>query len=46
MKSSIVAAFGVLLGLAVPATAADAPKRGGTLNFMIPADSPNKDGAF
>ena len=40
MKSSIVAAFGVLLGLAVPATAADAPKRGGTLNFMIPADSP------
>ncbi|MEI7714161.1 MAG: ABC transporter substrate-binding protein [Rhodospirillales bacterium] len=40
MKHWIVAAFGLLLGLAVPATAADAPKHGGTLNFMIPADSP------
>jgi peptide/nickel transport system substrate-binding protein len=40
MKNSIVAAFGVLLALVQPATSAETPKRGGTLNFMIPADSP------
>jgi peptide/nickel transport system substrate-binding protein len=26
--------------LALPATAADTPRRGGTLTFLIPADSP------
>src|SRR5437867_5381992 len=29
-----------LLALAVPATAAETPKRGGTLNYVIPADAP------
>ena len=29
-----------LLALAVPATAAETPKRGGTLTYMIPADGP------
>src|ERR1043166_8687532 len=32
-------AFGVA-ALALPATAADTPRRGGTLTFMIPADAP------
>jgi peptide/nickel transport system substrate-binding protein len=35
--------FAIALGLAalaLPAAAADTPKRGGTLTFMIPADSP------
>jgi len=30
----------VLLSLGVPATAADTPKRGGILTYMIPADAP------
>src|SRR5262249_28607914 len=37
------ASLGIALGvaaLALPATAADTPKRGGTLTFMIPADAP------
>src|SRR5215207_8829921 len=29
-----------LVAMAGPATAADTPKRGGTLTFMIPADAP------
>jgi len=35
--------LGIALGVAaltLPATAADTPRRGGTLTFMIPADSP------
>ena len=32
--------FGFGLALALPAVAAEAPKRGGTLTYMIPADSP------
>ena len=35
--------LGIALGvaaLALPATAADTPKRGGTLTFLIPADAP------
>src|SRR6516164_2862191 len=37
------ASLGITLGvatLALPATAADTPRRGGTLTFMIPADAP------
>ena len=34
------AAFAIACGLALPANAADAPKYGGTLTYMIPADAP------
>src|SRR5258707_7818446 len=34
------AAVSVLFALAAPASGAEAPKRGGTLTFMIPADAP------
>ena len=45
MRKSVLAAaiFGAALcmtALAVPAGAADTPKRGGTLTYMIPADAP------
>lgn len=40
MNKLIAAALGLLLSLAPPATAAETPKRGGILSFMIPADSP------
>ena len=40
MKKYFAAALGLLLSLALPATAAETPKRGGILSFMIPADSP------
>ena len=40
MKSPITAALGLFLALALPANASETPKRGGTLSFMIPADSP------
>src|SRR5687767_14123320 len=33
-------AAGLTLGLAAPAPAAEAPKRGGVLTYMIPADAP------
>jgi peptide/nickel transport system substrate-binding protein len=40
-KSSLVAAgLGALCLVASPAGAAETPKRGGTLTFMIPADAP------
>src|SRR6266571_576400 len=32
--------FAAALALAMPASAAETPKRGGTLTFMIPADAP------
>ena len=31
---------GVVIATALPAAAADTPKRGGTLTYMIPADAP------
>ncbi len=40
MVRSFVACVAMLLALAVPASAADTPKHGGILTFMIPADSP------
>src|SRR5260370_14072153 len=40
MHSTVVAVSLALLAGIVPASAADAPKRGGTLTYMIPADAP------
>ena len=43
MKKKIAAvpgALGRLAALAAPAAADEAPKRGGTLTYMIPADAP------
>src|SRR5437588_13070437 len=34
------AALTAVLAIAMPASGAEAPKRGGTLTFMIPADAP------
>src|SRR5712692_4541128 len=39
MRSQLVTAA-ALLALAIPASAAETPKSGGTLNFVIPADAP------
>ena len=40
-----LATIPLFLGLAAPATAADTPKRGGTLTYLIPADGgPSLDG--
>src|SRR6476660_511405 len=36
----LAAGIGLAALLAVPATAAETPKRGGTLTYVIPADSP------
>jgi peptide/nickel transport system substrate-binding protein len=40
MQRSIVTAALMLLSLGLPAAAAETPKRGRILNFMIPADAP------
>src|SRR5690348_18010992 len=40
MHRACTAYVGLLLSLALPGAAAEIPKRGGTLTFMIPADSP------
>ncbi len=40
MLKSFAACVVILLALGLPARAADSPKRGGILTFMIPADSP------
>src|SRR5215470_3524377 len=40
MHRSIVVSLAVLALLVSPAAAAETPKRGGTLTFMIPADAP------
>jgi peptide/nickel transport system substrate-binding protein len=39
LLTAAIAAIGAA-GLAVPGWTADAPKRGGTLTYMIPADAP------
>src|SRR5438309_9841552 len=39
LLTAAIAAIGAA-GLAVPGLTADAPKRGGTLTYMIPADAP------
>ena len=40
MHQSLVAGLAILLSIGVPAAAAETPKRGGTLTYMIPADAP------
>ena len=40
MHRILAAVAAVVLGIAAPAIADDTPKRGGTLSFLIPADSP------
>src|SRR5947209_8765613 len=40
MRRSFAAGLAVLLALGVPASAAETPRRGGTLTYMIPADAP------
>src|SRR5690348_7089560 len=50
MHRSFAAGVGILL-LASPAVAAETPKRGGTLTYMIPADAPpsfdgHREGTF
>jgi len=40
MYRSLAAGLAILLSIAVPAAAAETPKRGGTLTYMIPADAP------
>ena len=40
MNQSFAASVAILLWVCLPADAADAPKRGGTLTYMIPADAP------
>jgi peptide/nickel transport system substrate-binding protein len=40
MNRSFVASVAILLWICLPADAAEAPKRGGTLTYMIPADAP------
>jgi peptide/nickel transport system substrate-binding protein len=40
LQLRFAAGFAALLALAVPATAGEIPKRGGILNYVIPADAP------
>src|SRR5215467_9180983 len=40
MNQSFVASVAILLWVCLPADAAETPKRGGTLTYMIPADAP------
>ena len=40
MHRLFAACLAIVLSLGLPALADDTPKRGGTLTFMIPADSP------
>src|SRR5437016_3197808 len=51
MHRSFAAGMGILLLLTAPVVGAEAPKRGGTLTFMIPADAPpsfdgHREGTF
>jgi peptide/nickel transport system substrate-binding protein len=40
MKRSFAAGVAILASIGLPAVAAETPKRGGTLTYMIPADAP------
>ena len=40
MHRSLAASLAILLSIGMPAAAAETPKRGGTLTYMIPADAP------
>src|SRR3984893_7008369 len=51
MHRSFAAGVAILASLSVPAAAAETPKRGGTLTYMIPADAPpsfdgHREGTF
>src|SRR5690348_9905576 len=51
MHRACTAYVGLLLSLALPGAAAEIPKRGGTLTYMIPADAPpsfdgHREGTF
>src|SRR6478609_1519106 len=39
-RSLVAGVFAILAAVGLPAAAADTPKRGGTLTYMIPADAP------
>jgi len=40
MHQSFAAGVAILLSIGMPVAAAETPKRGGTLTYMIPADAP------
>ena len=40
MQRSLVAGLAILVSFGLAAIAAETPKRGGILNYMIPADAP------
>jgi peptide/nickel transport system substrate-binding protein len=51
MHRSTAAGVAILLSLSLPAAAAETPRRGGTLTYMIPADAPpsfdgHREGTF
>ena len=51
MHQSFAAGVAILLSIGLPAAAAETPKRGGTLTYMIPADAPpsfdgHREGTF
>ena len=51
MNRSFAAGVTILLSIGLPAAAAETPKRGGTLTYMIPADAPpsfdgHREGTF
>src|SRR5437879_5700974 len=51
MQRSLVAGVTILLFVGMPASAAETPKRGGILTYMIPADAPpsfdgHREGTF
>src|SRR5947208_6472617 len=51
MHQSFAAGVAILLSIGLPAAAAETPKRGGALTYMIPADAPpsfdgHREGTF
>jgi hypothetical protein len=51
MNRSFAAGVAILLSIGLPAVAAETPKRGGALTYMIPADAPpsfdgHREGTF
>jgi hypothetical protein len=51
MNQSFAAGVAILLSIGLPAAAAETPKRGGALTYMIPADAPpsfdgHREGTF
>jgi hypothetical protein len=46
MHQSFAAGVAILLSIGMPVAAAETPKRGGTLTYMIPADAPRASTAI